>query len=181
MVNYANGPLYLSAAYETAKHLVPGSGVDFDLRSWKLGAGYSFGNFTVNGIYEDIKGTLNSGLTFLGTPFTAGADAKRKAYGLNGVYNMGNIALKAGYYHASKIDTSAGSVNDSAAKMYELGADYNLSKRTKAYLVYTKVKDDTAASYCAGGSNSAGFGSSGVNIVCGDDPSILALGMRHTF
>jgi predicted porin len=186
MVNYANGPLYLSAAYETAKHLLPGglpiaSGdVDADLRSWKLGAGYTFGNFTVNGIYEDIKATINTNTgTVLG--FVGTGEAKRKAYGLNGVYNMGNIALKAGYYHASKLDTTAGSLNDSAAKMYEVGADYNLSKRTKAYLVYTKVKDDNNASYCAGGSATAGFGTSGVNPVCGDDPSILALGMRHTF
>lgn len=179
MVNYANGPLYLSAAYETAKH-IGAPAADADLRSWKLGAGYSFGDFTVNAIYDNIKATLNSG-TFLGTSAT-GATAKRAAWGLNGVYNMGNIALKAGYYQTSKLKTSVGTVPDSSAKMYEVGADYNLSKRTKAYLVYSKVNNDNNASYCAGGSVSAGFGSSGISsTVCGDDPSILALGMRHTF
>lgn len=180
MVNYANGPLYLSAAYETAKHLGAAPTLDLDLRSWKLGAGYKFGDFTVNAIYDNIKATVNNG-TFLGTSFT-GASAKRAAYGLNGVYNMGAIALKAGYYRANKTSATGGAP-DTGANMYELGADYNLSKRTKAYLVYTKMNNDTNAGYCAGGAASAGFGGSGTNAVCsnGKDPSILSLGMRHSF
>lgn len=179
MVNYANGPLYLAAAYESAKHLDPtgtviGFANDADMKSWKLGAGYTFGDFTVNAIYDNIKATVNS-------PTTTTNSIKRAAYGLNGVFNMGNVALKAGYYHANKLKTNTGTIADSASNMWEAGADYNLSKRTKAYLVYTKVNNDTNGFYCAGGSSSAGFGSSGVNAVCGDDPSIVALGMRHSF
>jgi len=175
MVNYANGPLYLSAAYEQAKHLDPTAfgAADMDLRSWKLGAGYNFGNFTVNALYDNIKATVN-------TPITTPNSAKRSAYGLNGVYNMGAVALKAGYYHAGKISSSS----NTGANMYELGADYNLSKRTKAYAVYTRMNNDTNASYCAGGAATAGFGSSGVNAVCSGnskDPSIFSVGMRHTF
>lgn len=184
MVNYANGPLYLSAAYEQAKHLGSATTVDLDLRSWKLGAGYNFGDFTVNAIYDNIKGTVNNTAgSFLGTSWAAGSNAKRAAYGLNGVYNMGAVALKAGYYRANKTKTNVGTANDTGANMYELGADYNLSKRTKAYVVYTKMNNDTNAGYCAGGAVSAGFGSSGVNAVCsnGKDPSIIALGMRHSF
>ena len=68
-----------------------------DIRSWKLGAGYTFGNFVVNAIYDNIKVKNNA------TTFTSGTEAKRSAWGLNGVYNMGNIALKAGFYDAGKI------------------------------------------------------------------------------
>ncbi|HYP67709.1 MAG TPA: porin [Thiobacillaceae bacterium] len=188
MVNYANGPLYLAGGYEIAKHVDPNfaGANDVDIRSWKLGAGYTLGNFTVNAIYDNIKVSDN-----IGNVFGTTTDKKRSAWGLNGVYNMGNIALKAGYYHAGKVTD----LSDSAANMYEVGADYNLSKRTKLYAVYSKVQNDNNATYCAGGSASAGFGSSGisatacpgVNVVgpnanpTGKDPSIFAVGMRHTF
>lgn len=182
MVNYANGPLYLAGGYEIAKHILPAFGVDVDIRSWKLGAGYTIGNFVVNAIYDNIKVSDNTGAVFGST-----TDKKRSAWGLNGVYNMGNIALKAGFYDAGKIsDTS-----NTGAKMWELGGDYNLSKRTKLYAVYTQIKNDANASYSAGGAPSAGFGGSGINDLAipgttngradGTDPSIFAVGMRHTF
>ena len=184
MVNYENGPLFLSAAYEQAKHLGAAAlgGLDADLKSWKLGAGYKFGDFTVNAIYDNIKATVNTATAL--TTIAAGTYAKRAAYGLNGVYNMGAVALKAGYYHANKTKSNAGTAANSGANMWELGADYNLSKRTKAYLVYTKMNNDNNATYCAGGANSLGFGGSGTNPVCGangKDPSIISLGMRHSF
>ena len=74
---------------------------------------------------------------------------------MNGVYNMGNIALKAGFYDIGKIGHSG----NTGAKMWELGGDYSLSKRTKLYAVYTKMNNDSNAAYCAqGGAASAGFG-----------------------
>jgi predicted porin len=188
MVNYANGPLYLAVGFEDAKHLTPISG-NIDIRSWKLGAGYTFGNFVVNAIYDNIKATEN---LVVGT---ASDSAKRHAWGLNGVYNMGNIALKAGFYMAGKTSSSLGGftgTTDTGAKLWELGGDYNLSKRTKLYAVYEHVNNEAQAGYCAGGAISAGFGGSGVNIACGGDPSnsdgvdgkdpsAFAIGMRHTF
>lgn len=187
MVNYANGPLYVGAGYEIAKKIGANGGpifgplLDVDVRSWKLGAGYTFGNATINAIYDNIKVTSN----------VAGGDLKRAAFGVNGVYNMGNIALKAGFYDIGKISNT----DNTGAKMWELGGDYNLSKRTKLYAVYTKMNNDSNAAYCAGGSLSAGFGSGGAQQVCpgttsdfngntsptGKDPSIFAVGMRHTF
>ena len=130
--------------------------LDFDIRSWKLGAGYTFGNFTVNAIYDNIKVKNNA------TTFTSATDTKRSAWGLNGVYNMGNIALKAGFYDAGKITDST----NTGAKMYEVGGDYNLSKRTKLYAVYAKVNNDNNAAYCVGGSADVGFGGGGVNPGC---------------
>ena len=177
MVNYANGPLYLSGAYEIAKHVSPlfDPLLDFDIRSWKLGAGYTFGNFVVNAIYDNIKVKNNA------TTFTSGTEAKRSAWGLNGVYNMGNIALKAGFYDAGKISHST----DTGAKMYEVGGDYMLSKRTKLYALYAHVNNQNNADYCVGGSADVGFGGGGVNPGCsnytGKDPSVFSLGMRHTF
>ncbi len=192
MVNYANGPLYLSAGYEIAKH-VASPLADADIRSWKLGAGYTFGNFVINAIYDNIKADINGLNTTIFHVGTTTGSFKRSAWGLNGVYNMGNIALKAGFYDAGKVSNTSGT----GAKMWEVGGDYNLSKRTKLYAVYTLVKNDANASYQAGGAQSAGFGSSGISStalpgavvnssgsiigVSGQDPSIFAVGMRHTF
>lgn len=177
MVNYANGPLYLAAGYEKADNqattiFVPSN---LDIRSWKLGAGYKFGNFAVNAIYDNIKVSNN----------TTASEAKRSAWGLNGVYNMGNIALKAGYYNAGKV-SGTGGAPDTGATLWELGADYMLSKRTKLYALYAKVNNDTNGTYSVGGAASAGFGSSGVSSAVspgalGGDPSAFSLGMRHTF
>jgi len=174
MVNYANGPLYIGGGFEKAEHISPFGTfpyTDVDLESWKLGAGYTFGNFTVNAIYDHIKLSPNTGST----------EVKRSAWGLNGVYNMGNIAFKAGYYKADSMDNT----NDTGADMWELGADYMFSKRTKAYLVYAQTNNDNNGSYCVGGSANAGFGTSGVNAACaitvGKNPDVISVGLRHTF
>ena len=153
---YDNGPIFASLAYETHNNLVGSE----DRHAWKLGAGYNFGDGQVGFIYEDAQAIV-------------GANAQnRKAYYLNGQYNMGNIALKAAYGHAGKLDTVA----DSGANTYSLGADYNLSKRSRLYAQYTKTNNDTNGTYSLG----AGGGSS-IAAGAGTDPSVFSIGMRHTF
>jgi predicted porin len=180
MVNYARGPLYLAGAYEKANHITPNLGytlpsyVDADLESWKLGAGFTMGDFTVNALYEHIKGTFNVAGIY-------STSESRHTWGLNGVYNIGNIALKAGFYDIGALSDSS----STGAKMYEVGADYNLSKRTKVYAVYERMDNDTYGNYCVGGSLSAGFGTSGVTPVCPNNTSQaldgFSLGLKHTF
>jgi predicted porin len=183
MVKYENGPLFLSGAYESGRHLGACNGIngctvgkydeDIDTSSWKLGAGYSFGDFVVNAVYDNIKVKNNTGTT----------DVKRSAYGLNGVYTLGNIAFKAGAYKAGKI----GSVKDTGATMYEVGADYMLSKRTKVYALYAKVNNDNNGTYNLGGAAASDYGpASGVASYVtpgapGKDPGAFSLGVRHTF
>lgn len=154
---YDNGPIFASLAYEQHNNLTPAGE---DRHAWKLGAGYNFGDAKVGFIYEDAQDIV-------------GANAQnRKAYYLNGQYNMGNIALKAAYGHAGKLDTVA----DSGANTYTLGADYNLSKRSRVYAQYTKTNNDTNGMYSLG----AGQGSS-IGAGAGTDPSVFSIGMRHTF
>ncbi|SHF66135.1 Outer membrane protein (porin) [Lampropedia hyalina DSM 16112] len=58
-------------------------------------------------------------------------------------------------------------LQNSAAWQYTIGYNYNLSKRTKVYTFYTRIRNDAAAQY-------------GV-AQAGDDFSSLALGIRHNF
>jgi predicted porin len=167
---YDNGPIFASLAYEKHNNL---NGLSaFDNHSWKLGAGYNFGDGQVGFIYEDSKVMTQS----------------RKAYYLNGQYNMGNIALKAAYGHAGKIS----STTDTAANTYSLGVDYNLSKRSKLYAQYTKTNNQNNAEYGVGAGGvgyyipnntaTAGAGFPGVTSgAVGNDPSVFSIGMRHTF
>jgi predicted porin len=156
---YDNGPIFASLAYEQHNNL---TNTGRDRHAWKLGAGYSFGDAKVGFIYEDAQNLVG----------LAANARNRKAYYLNGQYNMGNIALKAAYGHAGKLDTVA----DSGANTYSLGVDYNLSKRSRLYAQYTKTNNDTNGTYGVG----AGGGSA-YTPAAGTDPSVFSIGMRHTF
>ncbi|MGO9445944.1 MAG: porin [Thiobacillaceae bacterium] len=178
-VMYANGPLFADVGYEQANDVGTTIGLsDVTIKSWKVGAGYTLDALTVNALYDHIE---------LDNRLPGGGSVDRGAWGLNGVYNIGNIGLKLGFYDA--MDVSGNNVNGSntGAKLYEGGVDYNLSKRTKLYAVYARTANDANATYCVGGGQDAGFGGSGLNSgnVCSTTPgqaeSIFSLGMRHAF
>ncbi|MCA1978065.1 MAG: porin [Thiobacillus sp.] len=155
---YDNGPLFASLAYEKHNNL-NATGDDRD--AWKAGVGYKFGDAQLGLIYEDAE-------TVLG----ANNVKSRKAWYLNGQYTMGAIVLKAAYGRAGDVKTQA----DTSARTFDLGADYNLSKRTKMYAVYQKTNNDTNGTYGLG----AGQGSA-LTPGAGEDPSAFSIGVRHTF
>ena len=162
-VNYNNGPLLLGAGYEKHNSLDAANG-DLSSHIWRAVAGYSFAGAKIGALYEKASGDA-----------VANGDSlmDRKAWGLFGNYAIGAVTLKANYLKADE----QGSVANSSAKQYTLGADYALSKRTTAYAFYAKVKNDSAASYglgAAGTSNTA-LGTAGV------DPSVFGVGMKHSF
>jgi predicted porin len=113
---YANGPLTVDLAWEKIGSAV-GSLTDLDDRkAWKLGAGYSFGAAKIGAVYEDVND-----------------DADRDSLFLVGSYTMGAIVLKGQY---GQVDAATD------MKAWALGADYNLSKRTTAFIVYGSGDDD---------------------------------------
>jgi predicted porin len=87
--SYANGPLFLTLAYQNVEDLVTGAGAGQveETPAWKFGAGYSFGDAKVGFVYEDVEGDNAAGAKIL----------DRKSWLINGVYGMGPIALKAQY------------------------------------------------------------------------------------
>ena len=165
---YDQGPLFASLSYEKHSGAAAGQSTatpDGDERAWKLGVGYTFGNTTLNAIYEDIDGEAN-----------VTANASRSAWYLSAVHKMGNIALKAAYGNAKDSDRIGGQKD--GAKFYAIGADYSLSKRTTLYGVYAKVNNNTWGDYALfGQTNTSGNCSMGTDC----DPSTLSLGIKHTF
>lgn len=164
---YENGPLFATAAYEKHSNTLGASTVD-TLSSWKVGAGFSFGNAKIGAVYENSNGGDTNAATAGGEP------NDRTAYYLSGQYNMGAIALKAAYGRAGDSNAAVGS--DDGAKFYALGADYSLSKRTTVYGVYTKLNNDGTA-VAGGGYDLTPYASAAT----GNDPSAFSVGVKHTF
>jgi predicted porin len=162
---YANGPLFATAAYE--KHndvgtttcnsgaVCLGEGTT-DRDAWKVGVGYKFGDLKLGAVYEDMDNTTSS--------------LEHKSWMLNAGYAIGAITLKASYTDAGDV----GNVANTGARMYAVGADYALSKRTVVQATYARINNET------GGAWGLGQGPR-VAATAGDDPNGFSLGMKHTF
>lgn len=163
--DYTNGPLMLGLGYErhnTTAVVGAVTNTDVDRSMWRLVGGYSFGNFKLGALYE--RGSADDVL----------ADADRNAWGLFGNYAMGNVTLKANYLSVGDYKGT----DDSGANQYTLGVDYALSKRTTAYALYAKVKNDNNAEFDIGRAQSIG---DTTTTTAGDDPSVFGVGIKHVF
>jgi predicted porin len=95
-----------------------------DRKAVKLGAGYAFGDTKLGFVYEDVDN---------------GAGVDRDSWYLSAVHSMGPIALKAQYGQAD--------VGPADQDAWAIGADYNLSKRTAAFVVYGSGDDDLGGDF----------------------------------
>lgn len=149
---YTNGPLFLTAAYESLNAL--GAGND-DASAWKIGGTYTFMDATtVGAIWESAD--------------VGGANGDRDAWLLNVKHKMGDTSLLASFAMADE----TGGVTDSGATHFALGVGQALSANTDVYALYTLVSNDAAANYGLF-SNSAS--------VAGEDMSAFSVGINHKF
>ncbi|WKB51458.1 porin [Eleftheria terrae] len=140
--NYDMGPLHLGAGF-----IKTGDDKLFGIRAL-----YELGAFTFGGYYERDK--LD--------------DDKRNNFRLSGMYTMGASEFHVNFGVAGDL----GDADDTGAKQFTLGYNYNLSKRTKLYAFYTKLNNDKNGLYSAGGDNGN---------VAPADFSSFAVGIRHNF
>lgn len=158
--NYTNGPLYLTVAWEK----------DFDYATtndrsdWKFGAAYTLGSTRLAGVYERMSQT-GSGVY------------DRNAFYVSLLHKMGNIDLKAAYGRAGDSDAAGG---DDGARLWAVGGDYNLSKRTAIYAIYASLSNDSNGHFTMGQGTGANTGAI-TPTAGGEDPSGFSLGVRHTF
>jgi len=172
---YEAGPAMVGLAYE--KHNLSNlnngttvTGVQ-DEKAWRLAGGYSFGDVKVVALFQK-------------TSDLGGTNRDRKTWGLGAGYKMGATTIKGQYYNAGDLsDCGTVDCGSTGAKMYVLGADYSLSKRTTAYVAYAKTNNDSGATAGTGAAFSAFGGGHGDNpgTVAGKDPSGFSLGMKHSF
>jgi len=181
--NYDNGPLSALYAYERRNDAfgltvmqAASTATSSKDQAHRLGLGYMFGSTTVGALWERLD--------FGDSGKVAGVTSyKRDAWQVSLLHSMGPHALKLRYNQAQ--DGVCGNVAGNCstrglgAKQWTLGYGYALSKRSEAFLYYTKLANRESASYTLGVAGNADVvtGTYGV----GSDPQALGLGLRHTF
>ena len=200
-VAWAQGPLSVGVGYDFHQGLRPNTAangiVDAKDTAVQVGAKWHFGMGEIGVGYEQI--------TWGNTSTTIDTGMKVPAYVVNGRWNIGPGAIW-GQYSGAEGKSCANSTNiiGTAAcgikvKMYALGYDYVMSKRTKMYVAYAKIDNGMATNsagvqygssyyYIAGPAAnttpSAAFpGGQGTNggLAQGTDVTTIGVGIQHVF
>lgn len=154
---YANGPLKAQLIY--AKVSASYTAAADDIKEMGLGVSYDFGVAKVMGVYKDRRQDNLS------------ASGKNKLYALSASAPVGSGAIIASYARSTLDNNNV--ANDRGTG---LGLQYRhfLSKRTTAYVGYTRISNDS------GGSASVTT-SAGLAPTVGGNASITGLGVNHAF
>ena len=123
---YSNNGLYLSAAYEDGEKLELNSH-----KKWRIGAGYTINAFTFNAVYENQDSNK--------TVWLEDKKDEHDLWQISAAYDFGNNRLKAAYGENKGVHTFDDYTENKKRKSWAIGLDHNLSKRTKAYVVYADV------------------------------------------
>lgn len=171
---YKAGPINASLAYQAFDYGSALTGqfagtANNKFTATKLGGGYTMDALQLNAVYERTSYTNASGAVD-----TVG----RTDWYFSGKYSLGSDAIKLAYAKASNSNNlGAGLAN--GAKQISIGYDHSLNKSAYVYALYTKVSNDTGASYTL--SNAGSTAGAQALPGAGASPSALALGMKYSF
>lgn len=185
-LNYANGPIDIGYAHAeidrgatdtstvvlatTSNTAAPGNVTG--AKEWsndRLAGSYTFGGgHKVAVLWDKSKADIAGAVT-----------SKRTTWGLGGKFMVtANGGLIAQYYKAAKQKLNTGDVADSDAKLWEIGYEHALSKRTMLKATYAKIRNSAAASYDF---NVGALAVAGSVPTAGADPQAISVGIRHSF
>lgn len=154
-----------------------------NIRSNKLGAAYTFPmGFKIGLIWDKSKATLDA----------TGDGNERSAWSLPMSYRTGAHNITATYAKANKLSLigaglltgAAAGADASAAKMWTLGYEYAMSKRTSVGVTYVQVNNDAnaRADFWHPSSNVAASSNGGLAAgSAGADPRMFSVGLTHKF
>lgn len=159
-LNYGNGPLALGLGYSHAKFEDLLGSDDLKARQFGGYAAYEFGAFTLAGYYQKQKNYWGSD------------NYSRNVYRLAGKYVVGASEFHANVGKASSIRQ----IGADSTTQWTLAYNYNLSKRTKLYALYTNLNHADSAAY-----NPASFSLDTANTSSSDKFRAFGIGVRHLF
>jgi len=107
-----------------------GDFLDTTIDNLRVGGMYTAPNWSVRAMWEKTSADLNSNLFFNNTD--------QQKFGLGGTFNIGKTTLLAQWYGTN----SAKDISNSKANLYEVGALYNLSKRTMLKATWAMIDND---------------------------------------
>lgn len=165
-VNYANGPLGLGFGYSQYKKNATAAGLAAGLSNEKdsqfaLRASYELGDLTLGAYYQQQKFK------------EAGNSEKRNVYRLAAKYVIGASELHANIGRADKWKVN-GAKEGKAPTQWTLAYNYNLSKRTKVYALYSSINN----------AQESEIGSGSFNLSTQEDSykfRTFGVGIRHLF
>ena len=174
---YGAGPINANFGYQTITYGSAGTGdwagvANDKLTAWKVGGSYTMDALQLNAIYEKTSSSIAGGIN-------SGDTHARTAFYLAGKYNVNaNDAVKAAYTSAGK----KANVTDTEATQFSVGYDHNLSKHTSVYALYSKISNKGTgaagqANYTFSQATSAANANGGIS----SSPSVVSLGMKHSF
>lgn len=164
---YEGGPVFVGLSYNRANvdnnaviATLPGAAAtlrNIEASDLRLVASYDFGVVKVNGLAERVKVSAT------------GFSETQKVYGLGAIVPVGQGKVTGQYYVARDIS----STNNTGAKLWSVGYEHSLSKRTILKANYARLANDNAASY------QFGVNSGAANV--GETSSGFQVGIRHSF
>jgi predicted porin len=174
-LNYAANGITANLFYADVEAVIGATNSGVEFKPLSIAGSYDFGNGMVSAQY--VKANLDV--------IVAGAttSADRNIWNIGGKFNVAsNAAIKAQYSHASSVDN----LPNTGAKMWAIGYDYALSKRTGVYVAYASVTNDgdNTGPATGGAYSVSGYGHEGVTptgLVQGDDPKGISFGLTHNF
>ncbi len=169
-LKYANGPAMAAVTYNAVS---TGDAADLKISDLRVGGSFNFGAASVRAIF-DLARADNFG----------SAKYTQAVYGLGATFNVTPASKLVGQvYVARDLKVNGSSADDTGAKLFEVGVEHSLSKRTMLKATYAMINNDKAAAYDFG-INAVGINTGalpgGANAVGGTVQG-LSLGLRHTF
>ena len=159
--NYSNGPIYVNLAY--LDRSLEGNPATGDQQQVRLSASYAF-PFGLKAGFQYDRASIDA----------VGVDRTRNAWQIPVSYQFGASTILASYTKAGDVNGEA----NSGAKMWNIGYDYALSKRTNVGVFYAKLDNDSRASYQFDG---AGSSTNGSTLLVGESAKIFQVAVKHTF
>jgi predicted porin len=166
-----------------------------EVRGFRTGAAYTFGNgFKIGLLYDNTK-TLwrdDSGNTNWNDD---DLNLKRTVWAIPVSFKTGAHTLAGSYARAGNLDaggtlaTAASNVNRSdvsqtGATYWMLGYQYAFSKRTNVGATYARMDNDSRANYdfySNGAMNATSAAPTSASNTRGSDPTVVMVGMKHSF
>lgn len=184
--SYENGPIYVTGAYEKHDEYANTLAAKSNDKGWKVGGGYTFlGAHTISLVYEDLKyeGSLAQLVTTGGLPKATATttaivnnpngEAKLKTYFVSYLGKFGPHNVLVSYGQNRKLKVAGSDIDNTDARLYNIGYGYSLSKRTEVRAWYTKIDNKDASRNT--------FAVNSLAVSNGQDPRGFAVGIKHTF
>ena len=145
-LKYANGPAMAAVTYNAVSL---GNEANTDVSDFRVGASYDFGMASIRGIFDRAR-----------ADHFGGAGYTQNVFGLGGTFNVTPAGKIIGqFYFADEMKRNGKDQKDTGAKLFEIGYEHSLSKRTMLELSFAQTNADNQD----------------------NDARTISLGMEHKF